>query len=136
LTFEACSGATAPDIESSQLGGLDSSTSLVSLTDGGNDVGFSSIMETCVLSSESSCLSAISGAVSKAQNTLPGTLNTLYNDIRSDAPNAHVVVIGYPEFYDTSVSGCLGLTSADHTALDNASDTLDNVIATAVRAHA
>jgi lysophospholipase L1-like esterase len=135
FTFEACTGATAPSIESGQLGGLTASTTLVSLTDGGNDVGFSSIMETCVLESDSSCQSAIAGAVTKAKNTLPGVLDTLYNDISADAPSAHVVVLGYPEFYDTSQTGCIGLSQADHVALDNASDTLNSVVSAAAGRH-
>ncbi|MBC3839869.1 lipase [Streptacidiphilus sp. 4-A2] len=53
FSFEACSGATAPDIESSQLSALNSGTGLVSLTDGGDDVGFSTVMEDCVLYSQS-----------------------------------------------------------------------------------
>ncbi len=132
FSFQACSGATAPDIESGQLGALNSGTTLVSLTDGGNDVGFSSVMETCVLQSDSSCQSAIADAASKAQTQLPGILDGLYSQIRSDAPNAHVVVIGYPDFYDLSQTGCIGLSQADHVALDNASDTLDGVIANEV----
>ncbi len=35
---------------------------------------------------------------------LPGALDTLFRDIRSDAPSAQVVVLGYPEFYDLSRS--------------------------------
>jgi lysophospholipase L1-like esterase len=132
FNFQACSGATAPSIESSQLGALNSSTTLVSLTDGGNDVGFSSIMETCVLESDSSCQSAIASAVNKAQTQLPGILDTLYTDIRNDAPNAHVVVIGYPEFYDLAVTDCVGLSQSDHVALDNAADVLDGVISNEV----
>src|SRR5215468_915112 len=55
FTFAACSGATTSDVISSQLSSLNSSTTLVSISIGGNDVGFSSIMETCVLGSTSSC---------------------------------------------------------------------------------
>lgn len=128
FSFEACTGATAPDIESSQLSALNSGTTLVSLTDGGNDVGFSNVMETCVLESDSDCQAAVATAVNEAQTQLPGILDTLYSDIRSDAPNAHVVVIGYPEFYDLNVTDCIGLSQADHVALNNAADTLDSVI--------
>src|SRR5258708_30437888 len=35
-----CAGATTSDVISSQLGGLSASTTLVSITIGGNDVGF------------------------------------------------------------------------------------------------
>jgi len=130
--FEACTGATAPDIENNQLGALNSGTSLVSLTDGGNDVGFSTVMEDCVLYSDSTCQSAIATAVNKAETQLPGILDTLYGEISDYAPNAHVVVLGYPRFYDLNDSGCIGLSHSDHVALDNAADVLDSVIANEV----
>jgi hypothetical protein len=66
------------------------------ITIGGNDVGFSSIMETCILESTSSCESAASKAEAHANNTLPGNLHTLFTDIKTDAPNAQVVVLDYP----------------------------------------
>jgi lysophospholipase L1-like esterase len=131
FTFDACSGATTSTVVSSQLSSLSTSTTLVSITIGGNDVGFSSIMETCILESTSSCESAVSSAESYAANTLPGTLATLFADIKADAPNAKVVVLDYPDFYDLSVSLCLGLSSADHQALDNGINDLDGVIQTA-----
>lgn len=62
FTFAACSGATTSDVISSQPSSLNSSTTLVSISIGGNDVGFPSIMETCVLESTSSCESAVSAA--------------------------------------------------------------------------
>jgi lysophospholipase L1-like esterase len=131
FTFAACSGATTSDVISSQLSSLSPSTSLVSITIGGNDVGFSSIMETCVLESTSSCESAVSAAEQYANNTLPGQLNTMLADIHSDAPHAKVIVLDYPDFYDLSVSICLGLSRADHQALDNGINDLDGVLQTA-----
>jgi lysophospholipase L1-like esterase len=133
FTDEACSGATTSTVESSQLSGLSSSTTLVSLTVGGNDVGFSSVMETCILEGTSACQSAVASAESKAENTLPGELDTLYSEIQADAPNAHVVVIGYPEFYDLSQSGtCAGLSYDSRSAINGGADTLDSVISTEV----
>ena len=129
--FAACSGATTSDVISSQLSSLSSSTTLVSITIGGNDVGFSSIMETCVLESTSSCESAVSAAEQYANTALPGQLNTTLADIRSHAPNAKIIVLGYPDFYDLSVSICIGLSRADHQALDNGINDLDGVIQTA-----
>ncbi len=110
FTFAACSGATTSDVISSQLSSLSASTTLVSITIGGNDAGFSSIMETCVLESTSSCESAVSAAEQYANNTLPGQLNTMLADIRSDAPSAQIIVLDYPDFYDLSVSICIGLS--------------------------
>ena len=128
FTFAACSGATTANVISSQLSSLSSSTTLVSLTTGGNDVGFTSIMETCILESTSSCESAVSSAESYAENTLPGSLNTALADIHAKAPNAKIVLLDYPVFYDTSVSICIGLSSADHQSIDAGINILDGVI--------
>jgi lysophospholipase L1-like esterase len=131
FTDEACSGAETTDVISSQLGALSSATSLVSITIGGNDVGFSSVMEDCVLEGTSGCESAVAGAESYAENTLPSRLDAVYADIAADAPNAHVVVLGYPEFYDLSESGtCVGLSYDSRSAIDGGADELDSVIQT------
>jgi len=127
---DTCSGATTSSVESGELGALSSSTTLVSITVGGNDAGFSTVMEDCILEGTSGCVSAVDSAESYAENTLPGNLDTLYNDIRTDAPNAHVVVLGYPDFYDLSESGsCIGLSGTSRSAIDGGADTLDGVIA-------
>jgi lysophospholipase L1-like esterase len=131
FTFAACSGATTSSTISSQLSSLSPSTTLVSITIGGNDVGFSSIMETCVLESTSACESAVDSAETYANNTLPGNLDTLFSDIQADAPNAKVVVLDYPDFYDLSVPVCIGLSTADHEAIDAGINDADGVIQTA-----
>jgi lysophospholipase L1-like esterase len=131
FTFAACGGATTSDVINTQVSSLSSSTTLVSITIGGNDADFSSVMETCVLDSTSSCESAVSAAEQYANNTLPGLLNTTLADIRSHASNAKIVVLDYPDFYDLSVSICLGLSRGDHQALDNGINDLDGVIAAA-----
>ena len=125
FTFAACSGAKVSDVINSQLSSVNSSTSLISITIGGNDAGFTSIMETCNLGSDSQCQNAVNNGVSYAQNTLPGTLNTMFSDIRAKAPNAAIVYLGYPDFYDLSVPVCIGLDRTKHTALDNGIDAID-----------
>jgi len=129
---ETCSGATTSSVISSELGALNSSTTLVSITVGGNDVGFAGVMETCVLESTSSCVSAISTAESEAESTLPGSLSTLFADIKADAPNAKVVVLDYPQFYDLSKSSsCIGLSTTDRTDLNQGASILDSVVSAA-----
>jgi lysophospholipase L1-like esterase len=135
FTFAACSDATTSDVISGQLSSLNSSTTLVSITIGGNDVGFSSIMETCVLKSTSSCESAVSAAEQYASTILPGKLAATLADIRSDAPKAKIIVADYPDFYDLGVWFCLGLSGADHRALDNGINDLDGVIQAAAAAN-
>jgi len=134
--FAACSGAKTTDVESSQLSALSGSTSLVSITIGGNDVGFSSVMETCVLQSTSACTSAIDKAENTAKTQLPGWLDTLFSDISARAPDATVVVLSYPEFYDLSKSStCIGLSTTDRTNLNQGADVLDGVIQAAAGRH-
>lgn len=131
FAFAACSGATTSDVIGSQLSSLTASTTLVSITIGGNDAGFASIMETCVLKSTSSCESAVASAEKFVSDTLPGRLDTTLTDIRAGAPNAKVVVVGYPDFYDLSAWLCLGLSSADHQALDTGINDLDGALSAA-----
>ncbi|WSL80875.1 SGNH/GDSL hydrolase family protein [Kitasatospora sp. NBC_01266] len=131
FSFVACSGATTTDVLNSQLSALNSGTTLVSLTIGGNDAGFSNTMETCVLDGTSSCLSAVSTAESYATNTLPGQLSQLYAAISAAAPNARVVVMGYPELYEVPGDCWFGISDTSRTAIDGAADTLDNVISKA-----
>jgi lysophospholipase L1-like esterase len=131
----ACSGATTADVISSQLSALSASTTLVSLTIGGNDAGFSSTMETCVLFSTRSCVSAVDKAEGIINGSLPGSLETTLADIRTHAPNAKVVLLGYPELYDLSrSSSCIGLSTTDRTALNGAADQLDSVLSNAAAA--
>ncbi|WP_392752427.1 SGNH/GDSL hydrolase family protein [Streptomyces sp. LN590] len=129
FAFVACSGATTGSVASSQLGALSSSTTLVSVTAGGNDVGFADVMEDCVLYSEATCLSSVNAAVSLMQNALPSGLGSLYGSIRSRASQAHVVVLGYPRFYQLSGDCIAGLSETERSAINNASDVLNGVIA-------
>ncbi|MBO0818285.1 MAG: lipase, partial [Actinobacteria bacterium] len=81
------------------------------------------------LGSNSDCVSAVSNAENQARTVLSGKLGTLFADIRRDAPGAHVVVLGYPEFYDLArSSGCIGLSTTKRNALDGGADVLDGVI--------
>ena len=130
----ACSGATTADVIDSQVSALGASTTLVSITIGGNDAGFSSVMETCVLASTSSCLNAVSTAEAfiTSPGGLPASLDTTLRTIRADAPNATIVVLGYPDLYDLSKSStCIGLSTEDRTALNGGADDLDGALAAA-----
>ncbi|MFG2950571.1 SGNH/GDSL hydrolase family protein [Streptomyces adustus] len=134
FTFAACSGARTDDVLASQLGGLNSSTGLVSITIGGNDAGFADVMTTCVLSSDSGCISRINTAKAYVDSTLPGKLDAVYTAISTNAPNARVVVIGYPRFYKLGAT-CLGLSDTKRAAINGAADYLDTAVAARAAAH-
>lgn len=133
-TSVACSGATTATLISSQLAALGASTTLVSVTIGGNDVGFANIMETCALHGTSACVSAVQSAENFASTTLPGLLNTVYGDISAHAPNAHVVVLDYPVFYQLGTF-CIGLSSTSHAKIDEGINQLDGILSTVAGQH-
>ena len=47
LNFRACSGATVADVTNTQLSALSASTAYVTMSVGGNDAGFASVLTTC-----------------------------------------------------------------------------------------
>ena len=132
----ACAGATTTDVINNQVSALSTSTTLVSITIGGNDAGFSSVMETCVLASTSTCLNAVAKAETFVADQLPALLDKTLTTIRADAPSATVVVLGYPDLYDLSKSStCIGLSTMDRTALNQGADDLDNALQAAATAN-
>lgn len=135
FTFVACSGATTASVTSSQLSALSAGTTLVSITVGGNDAGFTNIMTTCVLQGTSACVSAVQSAENFAQSTLPGRLDTTYDGIRSHAPNAAVVVLDYPVFYQLNVFGCVGLSETSRAKIDEGINLIDTVLQSAASRH-
>ncbi len=101
LNFQACSGAKVADVTNNQLGALTASTTYVTISIGGNDAGFSSVLTECAKPGwMSNCNGAIDNAQAFINNTLPGRLSTLYASIRSKAPSAKVVVVGYPRIFN------------------------------------
>lgn len=136
LSFEACSGATTTEVNSKQLGTLSNSTSLATITIGGNDAGFSEVMLNCALY-YFTCQGAIEKADSFIEKTLPERLNTTYGDIRSKAANATVVVLGYPHLFTSEGTTCNVnfLTSEHEKELNHSADLLDEVIKARATAH-
>ncbi|MGS2587053.1 SGNH/GDSL hydrolase family protein [Streptomyces hebeiensis] len=132
FAFTACGGARTGDVTAGQLAPLGAATDLVSITIGGNDAGFSDVMTTCVLQSEAACLARIDQARSYVDSTLPGNLDAVYSAIRSKAPSARVVVLGYPRFYQVPGTCSVGLSERKRTAINDAADHLNT--ATAKRA--
>ncbi|GAA2029894.1 hypothetical protein GCM10009740_19460 [Terrabacter terrae] len=133
LTFRACSGATVADVTNTQLSALSTSTAYVTISVGGNDAGFSSVLTTCA---QPSWAGNCNGAIDKAQGvittTLPGRLATLYSSIRGKAPNARVVVVGYPRIFNGEDCNALTWFSpTEESRLNATADLLNSRTATA-----
>jgi lysophospholipase L1-like esterase len=133
-TSVACSGANTTSVTATQLSALSAATTLVSITVGGNDVGFSTIMQTCALYGTTECVNAVQAAENVAQTQLPGLLDRVYNGIRSAAPNARVVVLDYPVFYQLNTF-CIGLSATSHAKIDEGINLLDGVLSSAASRH-
>lgn len=133
--FVACSGATTDDVRASQISGLDPGTDLVTITIGGNDAGFASVLGTCTVApSDGVCIAAVNAAEEFARSELPGRLARAYAAIRGAAPRAHVIVLGYPRLFDLS-PGCsdrLAPNPARRAKLNEGADVLDGVISKTV----
>lgn len=100
-TFVACSGATTDNVingqngEPPQLDALSASTDVVTLTIGGNDVGFVPYAKKCVLSDCDE--QNYEDMLGKITNDLPGKLDTLFGKIKEKvSAHTRALVIGYP----------------------------------------
>lgn len=127
LNFRACGGAKVADVTGSQLSALSASTTYVTISVGGNDAGFSGVLNTCAKPAWSSnCPAAVQTAQNYINNTLPASLSSLYASIRSKAPNAKVVAVGYPRLFNGEDCNAFTWFSPDDEARLNATADLIN----------
>lgn len=129
LSFEACAGAKTKEVNEKQLGTLSTSTALVTITIGGNDAGFGTVMEECAVY-YFWCGEAIEEADKYIKNSLPAALETTYKDIRAKATTAQVIVLGYPKLFtkEGATCGVNTLTSGNEKKINESAEKLDAVI--------
>gem|GEM_PF-4901894 len=108
-SFRACSGATTQTMvsgqygEGNQLSDVTPDTDVVTMTAGGNDVGFGNFVRDCLEPDSQGCGIGTPAHVAIANKTdqlLPGRLESLFDDIQvkltAANTNAKVYVVGYP----------------------------------------
>lgn len=96
LTFVACGGAVTSDVLNTQIRYVTPDTKVVSISIGGNDVGFANLIAGCL---SFYCQYAIDDTNRKIDQELPAKLDAVYAAIRQHAPDAKVVVMGYPRMF-------------------------------------
>jgi len=134
--FVACAGATTSTLVSGgQLSALGADTDLVTLTIGGNDIGWSKAVGACLVGTDPQCAGALAGTTHLVLTQLPGLLDTVYADVAAAAPGAHVVVTGYPRLFSPEYGAFLGASPEEQRALNDGADTLNGVIAAAAVRH-
>ena len=143
--FIACSGAVSKSLKSSFKGQQPQVTALqhllpqpalVTMTIGGNDLGFSDVLEDCY---KHDCVS--DGTVSAVEAKLPKEETKLaddYADLLTADPGATVLIVGYPRIFDESdrceglpVISKWGFTVAEEKALNKLTDMVDTTISAA-----
>ena len=101
LTLAACSGATTADVLAEQVDLISAGTDYVTITVGGNDVGFSRVITQCALPGWlGNCSAAIEAGLNTLRTDLPDRLNAVYEEVKERAPGATVVVTGYPLMFN------------------------------------
>jgi lysophospholipase L1-like esterase len=130
FSFVACSGATTVDVLSDQLSAVTSGTDLVTITVGGNDLGFSPVVAGCTqASTDAECETLIEAAERTARTDLPVALAQVYGAIRYHAPQAQVVVLGYPYLFEPGdCDNPLVPNAVRREALNGAADVLNDSI--------
>lgn len=127
LSFQACSGATTTSVLNTQLDTLRRTTTYVTITVGGNDAGFSRVITECAQPWwAADCHGAIDDARAYIDETLPGRLDAVYGAIESRAPDATVVVVGYPRlFMGEDCNAGTWFSPSEQTRLNSTADLLD-----------
>ncbi|MFF0632049.1 SGNH/GDSL hydrolase family protein [Nocardia sp. NPDC004151] len=134
LTDVTCGGATIDSVAGTQLSAVTADTTLVTLGVGGNDIGFGQLVKDCVLAgtlgtgsgtgslatgSASGSAGAVAELVAGCKNKygpeMPGRLSMtaaklaqLLAAIRTQAPQARIVLVGYPKILPDNASLCAG----------------------------
>ncbi|MGH4012375.1 MAG: SGNH/GDSL hydrolase family protein [Pseudonocardiaceae bacterium] len=101
FSFNACSGATTDGLLAGQLGRLSADTDVVTVSIGGNDAGFGRVMTTCQVDGPAACDRAITAAQDYIAMQLPDRLDAAYGAIQHRASAAEVIVLGYPQLFET-----------------------------------
>ncbi|MEV0344292.1 SGNH/GDSL hydrolase family protein [Nonomuraea sp. NPDC050680] len=135
--FWACSGATTRQLFSGQYGQqpqierVGTAASLVTLSIGGNDAGFTSVLTGCIvkLPWSSACVDQQSQVAKRIAGLRPSMTKVL-RELRSRAPNARIIVLGYPRpFPAAPPDGVDNLTVEDQRWLNGMTRQLNDVVA-------
>lgn len=145
-----CSGATQGDLhnpngsnnfEDPQLDALNEDTSLVTMSIGGNDLGFGAVLADCVLNGgggvawTDGCQAKWNDTLDQRLVDLKPQLVALYTQMREKAPNARIVIMGYPRLFNDPPSQELNnmLFNEDQVWMNGKADQLNAMLREAAR---
>ncbi|WP_165968736.1 SGNH/GDSL hydrolase family protein [Arthrobacter crusticola] len=141
-----CAGAvaapgTAPSSVPAQVsqlveeGSLGPQTDLVTVSAGGNDAGFGQVAGTCATAPLESCRRLIEETTALVLPALARDLDALYGQLRRAAPEAVVVVTGYPHLFSPEFGTADALSLPAQEAFNAGTDSLNAVLKETAAAH-
>jgi len=150
LRDASCSGATTVDMTNPQnvepdgpnppqFNSLDASTTVVSLTIGGNDIGFSEVAQSCITLNPFShpCLDKYdAGGVDQLKARIEATapkVAAVLAGIKARSPSAKIYVVNYPAIFPETGFGCwpqMPIGFQDVPYLRSTEQRLDSMLAT------
>lgn len=134
-TDVSCSGATTGDLANTEASGVvGADTRLVTLSAGGNDGGlFLSLIRACTGGTDA-CGTFVDQQAPPILQRTTSDLVDLLKRVRSDAPGAAIVLVGYPQIMPaTGTCGAVGIAADDAASVLSAEHALDDALAAAAR---
>ncbi|HEY7417765.1 MAG TPA: GDSL-type esterase/lipase family protein [Ktedonobacteraceae bacterium] len=148
-TMIACSGAVTadidqvtqrPDLPGTQIQQLQNlpqqGRTLITMTIGGNDVGFAAALKSCILSF-TSC-AGMQSTIAQKITALEPRLVQVYQEIEQASPGADIIILGYPLLVaDPATADCrnpivrAGLSKSEMTMIRTLAGQMDSVISQA-----
>lgn len=133
LTNIACAGFTTTEVTQLQVPQLSKEAKLVTLTAGGNDVAWTTAVETCLSpsSTAAACKAAVANSI-HLMKQVPRNAGTMLKAIKAKAPRARILYLGYPRLFEPANMGVPPFTSTQVSGvklLNSAADLLNGVIA-------
>ncbi|KAA1376494.1 SGNH/GDSL hydrolase family protein [Aeromicrobium fastidiosum] len=133
LTDVSCTGATTTDLAATVASGaVPRDTGLVTVSAGGNDGSlFVALIRACATGS-STCRAYVSDELPGVLDQTTADLADLLGSVRGDAPDADVVLVGYPRIMPTTGT-CpeVRIPAADVSSVVTAEAALDAALASA-----
>ena len=106
-----------------QIQSVTAGTEIVTITIGGNDIGFSNLIVQCTLSD---CSSALDNTRASLTTVLGPRLDTVYAAMQSRTLTATVVVLGYPRIFSSAgCFGTLGISATERAKANLLADAID-----------
>jgi lysophospholipase L1-like esterase len=122
----SCKGATTTYVADHLPSALNQDTRLVTLTVGGNDLDVADVAATCTdrtVPQPLSCQAAIERALGRLRDLGPALID-LYAKVAAKAPDARIVVTGYPHLFESAP----GIPDAVNNATDELNATIKDAV--------